>query len=228
MLDKDMREPLFDYLDTEFGKVRTIEEKIIKKSRADVLAITDGAIIGIEIKSDADTYTRLATQVKDYDKYCDYCYIAVGESHRLHAAEHVPDHWGILVISPDGKVREQREAELNKKVKLKTQLDLLWRPELLGIQMKYGYPKYANKKRGEIYDYLIERLDEEQLKKDMTDQLFERDYTVFDIPALKKPHPKAEKKKPSGSGILAEKSLLHVSHYVGKRGSGRRKRRRSK
>ncbi len=228
MLDKDMREPLFDYLDTEFGKVRTIEEKIIKKSRADVLAITDGAIIGIEIKSDADTYTRLATQVKDYDKYCDYCYIAVGESHRLHAAEHVPDHWGILVISPDGEVREQREAELNKKVKLKTQLDLLWRPELLGIQMKYGYPKYANKKRSEIYDYLIERLDEEQLKKDMTDQLFERDYTVFDIPALKKTRAKTERKKPSGSGILAEKSLLHVSHYVGKRGSGRRKRRRSK
>ncbi len=228
MLDKDMREPLFDYLDTEFGKVRTIEEKIIKKSRADVLAITDGAIIGIEIKSDADTYTRLATQVKDYDKYCDYCYIAVGESHRLHAAEHVPDHWGVLVISPDGDVKQLREAALNKKVKLKTQLDLLWRPELLSIQLKYGYPKYANKKRSEIYDYLIERLDKEQLKKDMTDQLFERDYTVFDIPALKKPHAKAEKKKKSGSGILAEKSLLHVSHYVGKRTSGRRKRHRSK
>ena len=48
----------------------------------------------------------------------------------------------------------------------------------------------------------------------MTDQLFERDYTVFDIPALKKPHPKAEKKKPSGSGILAEKSLLHVIMLV--------------
>ena len=228
MHDKDMREPLFDYLDTEFGKVRTIEEKIIKKSRADVLAITDGAIIGIEIKSDADTYTRLATQVKDYDKYCDYCYIAVGESHRLHAAEHVPGHWGVLVISPDGDVKQLREAALNKKVKLKTQLDLLWRPELLGIQLKYGYPKYANKKRSEIYDYLIERLDKEQLKKDMTDQLFERDYTVFDIPALKKPHAKAEKKKKSGSGILAEKSLLHVSHYVGKRTSGRRKRHRSK
>jgi hypothetical protein len=228
MLDKDMREPLFDYLDTEFGKVRTIEEKIIKKSRADVLAITDGAIIGIEIKSDADTYSRLATQVKDYDKYCDYCYIAVGESHRLHAAEHVPDHWGVLVISPDGEVRELREAKLNKKVKLKTQLDLLWRPELLGIQMKYGYPKYANKKRSEIYDYLIEHLGEEQLRLDMTDQLFERDYTVFDIPALRKTYAKAEKKKKSGSGILAEKSLLHVSHYVGKRGSGRRKRRRSK
>ena len=55
MLDKDMREPLFDYLDAEFGKVRVLEEKIIRKSRADVLAITDGAIIGIEIKSDSDT-----------------------------------------------------------------------------------------------------------------------------------------------------------------------------
>ena len=27
-----------------------------------------------KIKSDSDTYDRLETQVKDYDKYCDYCY----------------------------------------------------------------------------------------------------------------------------------------------------------
>ena len=84
MLDKEMREPLFDFLDEKYGKVRTIEEKVIYGSRADVLAIIDGAIIGIEIKSDSDTYTRLATQVKDYEKYCDYCYLAVGESHKVH------------------------------------------------------------------------------------------------------------------------------------------------
>ena len=59
MLDKDIREPLFDYLDERYGKVRTIEEKIIGKSRADVLAIVEGEIIGFEIKSDSDTYSRL-------------------------------------------------------------------------------------------------------------------------------------------------------------------------
>ena len=44
MLDKDIREPLFDYLDERYGKVRTIEEKIIGKSRADILAIVEGEL----------------------------------------------------------------------------------------------------------------------------------------------------------------------------------------
>ncbi len=179
MLDKDMREPLFDFLDEKYGKVRTIEEKIIYGSRADVLAIIDGAIIGIEIKSDSDTYARLATQVKDYEKYCDFCFLAVGTSHKVHASEHIPKHWGIIVISNEN-VEVIREAEKNPKVKLDYQLGLLWRPELLNIQQKYNYPKYRNKSRKEIYSFLKEKLGETQLKADLTDQLFERDYTVYD------------------------------------------------
>ena len=77
MVDKEMREPLFDFLDEYFGKIRTIEEKIIRKSRADVLGITDGSVLGFEIKSDSDTYERLKTQIKDYDKFCDYCYVVI-------------------------------------------------------------------------------------------------------------------------------------------------------
>ena len=179
MLDKEMREPLFDFLDEKYGKVRTIEEKIIYGSRADVLAIIDGAIIGIEIKSDSDTYVRLATQVKDYEKYCDFCFLAVGTSHKAHASEHIPKHWGIIVISNDN-VEVLREAEKNPKVKLDYQLGLLWRPELLNIQQKYNYPKYRNKSRKEIYSFLKDKLGETQLKADLTDQLFERDYTVYD------------------------------------------------
>ena len=179
MLDKDMREPLFDFLDEVYGKVRTIEEKVIYGSRADVLAITDGCINGIEIKSDSDTYTRLSTQIKDYEKYCDYCFLAIGESHKVHAAEHIPDYWGIILISDKG-VSMLREAAPNPHVNLNYQLGLLWRPELRNIQLKHGFPKYDNKKRLFIYDYLLDKLGEEALKKDMTDELFERDYTVYD------------------------------------------------
>ena len=69
MLDQEMREPLFDYLDENFGKIRVIEEKTIRGSRADVLGVLDGYFVGFEIKSDQDTYERLKTQVKDYDRY---------------------------------------------------------------------------------------------------------------------------------------------------------------
>ena len=69
MLDADIREPLFEYLELRYGKVRILEEKNIGKSRADVLAITDSVLIGLEIKSDGDSYTRLKSQIRNYNKY---------------------------------------------------------------------------------------------------------------------------------------------------------------
>ena len=57
--DKDIREPLFDFLEETYGKVRILEEKTMGKSRADVVMVTPDALYGIEIKSDADTYARL-------------------------------------------------------------------------------------------------------------------------------------------------------------------------
>ena len=52
--DKDIREPLFDFFDEKFGKVRIIEEKQIAKSRADVMLVLEETLVGVEIKSDAD------------------------------------------------------------------------------------------------------------------------------------------------------------------------------
>ena len=38
------------------------------RARADVVMITETALYGIEIKSDADTYTRLEKQIKNYEE----------------------------------------------------------------------------------------------------------------------------------------------------------------
>ena len=65
--DKDIREPLFDFLEYSFGKVRILEEKRTGSARADVVMITPDYLYGIEIKSDADTYARLEKQVKNYN-----------------------------------------------------------------------------------------------------------------------------------------------------------------
>ena len=100
--DKDIREPLFDFLEAEYGKIRIIEEKTMGRSRADVVMVTEDALFGIEIKSDADTYTRLSRQVKDYNKFFDYNYVVVGTSHAHHIEEHVPDTWGIITVEQDG------------------------------------------------------------------------------------------------------------------------------
>ena len=59
LYDKDIREPLFDFLDDIYLTNRIIEEKQMGRSRADVVMVTPLAIYGIEIKIDADTYASL-------------------------------------------------------------------------------------------------------------------------------------------------------------------------
>ena len=98
LYDKDIREPLFDYLEAKYGKVRIIEEKQMGSSRADIVMILPDEIAGIEIKSDADTYARLKRQVKDYDRFFDRNYVVVGSTHAMHIEEHVPEYWGIISV----------------------------------------------------------------------------------------------------------------------------------
>lgn len=183
LYDRDIREPLFDYLEERFGKTRMFEEKRIGRSRADIMMLTDDRIIGIEIKSDADTYERLKRQVRDYNKFCDRNYVAVGKSHEKHVDEHVPKEWGILIIAVDGSdilVTEKRPALENPKVKRERQLTILWRPELQRILAKNYLPKYKQKSKKFVQQKLFEKVEWEQLKKQICEEMFERDYTLWD------------------------------------------------
>jgi hypothetical protein len=163
--------------------VRTFEEKIMGHSRSDVVAVLPGAIMGIEIKSDADSYTRLVTQVKDYDKYFDINFIAVGSSHVKHVHEHIPPHWGVLLVDQTEEepvIRQVRAPRINPKVKIKTQLAFMWRSELLLLLRANGIRGYAGKARRMMEKALTELVPEKELKNQMCYLLFERDYSVFE------------------------------------------------
>lgn len=117
LYDKDIREPLFYYLEERFGKSRILEELNMGRSRADVVMVLPQRIVGLEIKSNADTYDRLERQVKDYNKFCDSNYIVTGLRHVKHVAGHIPDYWGILCIYEDNRkviIDEVRPAADNR------------------------------------------------------------------------------------------------------------------
>ncbi len=157
--DKDIREALFDYLELKYKKIRIYEEKMIGRSRADVIMVITDGIVGIEIKSDADTYVRLDSQIKDYDKYFDYNIVVVGGTHGSHVKEHVPEYWGIITVDEiDGKpdFYVMREPKLNTKMKLNKKLELLWRPELGMLLNKFDMPSYAQKSKPFVRKKLIE------------------------------------------------------------------------
>ena len=179
LYDKDIREPLFDFLEEEYGKIRIIEEKQMGRSRADVVMVLPKAVYGIEIKSDADTYTRLKRQVRDYNQYYDYNYVVVGTSHALHIKEHVPAWWGIITVElVDNRTDFYilRKATENPKVNWKKKMSILWRPELAHIQELNQMPEYRQKSKDFVIDKILLKVEKEILYSQISEELFERDY----------------------------------------------------
>ncbi len=185
LYDKNIREPLFEFLDEEYGKCRIIEEKTMGHSRADVVLITEDALTGIEIKSDADTYARLERQVRDYDKYFDRNIVVIGSSHALHIREHVPDYWGIITVDeidqqPDFYFYRKPQSTPARKIRLKYQLRMLWREELAHLQELNQLPRYKDKSKKFVQDKLVEKIPPEVLLPQIREELFERDYNGID------------------------------------------------
>ncbi len=180
--DSDIRDNLCLYLEEVHGKVRFFDELVIGKARADIVMVTEEAIFGIEIKSDADTYARLKRQVRYYNKFFDYNILVVGSTHAAHAEEHVPKHWGIISVEMIGgkmDFYELRSPALSPRASLKTQLGLLWRRELSEIQRINKLHKYTGRRRDFVEEYVLSSIPEETLKKQVLDVLFERDYSIF-------------------------------------------------
>lgn len=183
LYDRDIREPLFDFLEKEYGLIRILEEKMTGRVRADVVMVLNDRLCGIEIKSDADTYTRLARQVRSYNQYYDLNYVVAGTSHAMHIEEHVPAFWGIITVEtvngkPDFYIK--RRPLPNPKRKTEKKITLLWRPELAAIQKKYHLPAYAQKSKLFVQQKILERLDEQDIHTEISAALFERDYTLIE------------------------------------------------
>ena len=104
-------------------------------------------------------------------------------NYRLHAAEHVPAYWGIIsveLIKGAVDFYRLREAKPNPKAKLKNKMSLLWKSEFSHILAENKLPKYAQKSTKFITEKLIEKVPKEVLHKQISEELFERDYTIYD------------------------------------------------
>ena len=182
--DRDIREPLFAFLEESYGRIRIIEEKNMGGSRADVIMVTPDSFVGIEIKSDADTYTRLAGQVEDYDRYFDMNIIVVGTRHAMHVEEHVPASWGIITVEEvEGRADFYvlRRPKPNPGIDPARKLSLLWRPELQHIVARHLKHKYERISKKDVITKILAGVPYETLRLEMSEELFERDYTrIFD------------------------------------------------
>ena len=238
--DKEIREPLFWWLEETFGKLRIIEEKNMGGSRADAVMILSDCICGIEIKSDADSYQRLKSQVVDYDRFFDYNFVVAGTSHALHIREHVPEYWGVITVEdtetgPDFYLL--RRPERNPNNTWLNKLSLLWRPELAILLEKNELPKYKQQSKDFVRRKLAEglesgKLPEERLREQYSGILFERDYNTIRQNLIEYRKEELTRKllktsDPERKAVLEHKRK-YVSQSVRARARRRMRRRRTK
>lgn len=154
-------------------KTRIYKEKKIGTNICDVMAVGD-RLVGYEIKSDVDDYSRLHEQVRAYNTHFDKNYIVVGDKHRRSVAQHIPPEWGIICVYED-RVETIREAKINKTVSRRNQLTLLWQIELKNLLIKNGMPLYALRDKNFIAEKLVSTVNPSILGKQIAEELLTRD-----------------------------------------------------
>ena len=178
MYDQDIRKILISFLKVRYEKIRIYQEKSIGGSICDLMAVTD-CLTGYEIKSDLDNYSRIVSQVANYQRFFNENYIVVGKSHEQSVVERVPATWGIIVVSPDNVVIS-RKARPNSEMKIKSQLSILWKLELSNILSFFNLPMFSMKGKDFISDRLVENVPWDQLSKQVAYELLHRDYSIYD------------------------------------------------
>ncbi|WP_295917096.1 sce7726 family protein [uncultured Anaerovibrio sp.] len=178
MNDKEIRRILISFLKARCETIRIYQEKSIGGSICDMMVVTD-CITGFEIKSDLDNYSRIGSQVTNYQKFFNKNYIVVGKAHELSVAERVPNSWGIIVVTPNN-IEISRKASLNIDMRLESQLSILWKLELSNLLNYFRLPMYSTKGKRFISEKLIENVPKNQLTKQIAYELLHRDYSIYD------------------------------------------------
>lgn len=157
-----------------------IEELGLKHGscRADI-AVINGQLTGLEIKSDSDSLFRLEKQVPLYDAVFDAVTAVVGERHKSAVAGFVPIHWGILVARERecGEVHFEieRKSKPNPTTDLFAVAQLLWRNEALFLLQAARLDLDARYlRRSSIYEYLVQNFPPVKLRQEVRRCLKER------------------------------------------------------
>ena len=142
------------------------------RRRIDV-AVIGREISGYEIKSDADSLTRLAGQARDYGLVLDRATLVTAPRHLEGAERTLPSWWGItLAHRPEAALETLRKPGANPGADPFALAQLLWRAEAMEELKSRGLARGLSKKarhhvwktlaeslpRGEIRDLVIRRL----------------------------------------------------------------------
>lgn len=127
----------------DIGESTVVFEKAIMRGRTicDCLIFTEKrGLIGVEIKTERDSTTRLNKQLADYEQVCDYVYVLCHDNHVPKVEQiltrHKHGHVGILAYTEFrgepllGIYKEALHSPLKSAYHM---LDILWKEEILKL-----------------------------------------------------------------------------------------------
>jgi hypothetical protein len=155
---------------------RVLEEVGLEhgRRRMDLARLSRSALHGYELKSYADTLTRLPRQAEAYSAACSTCTLLLAEQHLLPAASLVPRWWGLAVYGPGG-LQVVRAAAPNPTPDPLSSARLLWRDEALELLRELGAQRgLVAGTRERMYRALVERMPVDVLRARVFSAMYQR------------------------------------------------------
>ena len=137
MREADVREALIARLHRQHANelTRIVPELSLCQAEARIdLAVINGRLTGWEIKSAADTLTRLPLQAPVYSRIFDRVWLAADARHVDGAMTLIPSWWGVVRVADRSgacTLTQVRPSRINPGVDLASLVRLLWRDEAL-------------------------------------------------------------------------------------------------
>jgi hypothetical protein len=170
LLDPEIRRALIPLIRPPFGTGRLLREVGIwgNSVRIDLARLTTDAFDGYEIKSEADSLTRLNGQAEIYSLVCDTVTLVAARRHLGKAIATIPEWWGLVEAAPtdDGvSLSAIRPAAANPVQSPARIAGLLWKDEALAQLRDAGKERGLAKLRSEeAYRMLAEAMSLPELK----------------------------------------------------------------
>lgn len=134
--------------------------------RADI-AIVNGVLHGIEIKSEKDTLKRLDNQLKEYERFFEYITIVTCEKFQEKIIDTIPINYGVIIVKSkkDRVIFEKlRKAKKNYNVDKLCLVQALWKEELIEIIETLDYKKgFKSKSKPFLYQIICDNFTTKQL-----------------------------------------------------------------
>jgi hypothetical protein len=174
--EESLRTALIERLGSGHGT--TLQEFSLpgERLRADVVHVVDNGLIGFELKSAADTLTRLPRQLTAYERVCRVCHAFVAPKHLAQARDMLPEWWGLITSENNGSdIQVVRTGRRHGNVQREALVQLLWKAEARRLLDDGTAMLTASTTREELWSLLVARWSTSELETVVAQTLLTRD-----------------------------------------------------